>query len=220
MSNASNLGYGGIKPFSNVDPKFANVGGTNNPSNFGSNEIPIHGKNTNHGASNNVVAASGKIGSLSFFKGGSSKRRRRGGLSLRSKIKKILGKYKGGSKRMRSRKRSLFRRKFRGSRSSRKLNRSRKFYGGSWSGPYQQFGSNQAYGHGYRTGVNMPIDGGKNIALANPPLFQSYVGGRRRRRQSMRGGAGVPQLSFSPCKSGCMDFYNHNIKSCGKLPYM
>lgn len=40
MSGASNGGYGEMFPNSNVNRHFVNVGGTNNPSNFGSNEVP------------------------------------------------------------------------------------------------------------------------------------------------------------------------------------
>jgi hypothetical protein len=43
MSSASNLGYENIKPFSNINPNYANVSGTTYVGNFGSNEIPTKG---------------------------------------------------------------------------------------------------------------------------------------------------------------------------------
>ena len=39
-SGASNLGYSNITPFGNVNGQYVNLGSTNNPANFGSNEIP------------------------------------------------------------------------------------------------------------------------------------------------------------------------------------
>ena len=217
-SGASNLGYGGSNPFSNVSGALANKYNAHDSASFTSKQIPIDGKNTNHGVYDNVKAASGTVNSLGFFKGGGCGcSAKRGGSSLSKKLKNIARQYKGGSKKMRTRRRASLRRRFK--RSGARSRRSRKFYGGAtWSGPYQQFGSNVANTRGYSTGGPMPIDHGKNIWQANPPPIKSYIGGRRRR--SMRGGAGVPQLSFTPCTKGCMDFYNHNTQSCGKLPYM
>lgn len=221
-SGASNLGYGGTKPFSNVDGNFANKGSTNNPASFGSNEIPKGGANGLYGVVDNVKAASGTVNSLSFFKGGGGGRRRK---QFRQKIKNITRKYRGSSRRMR---RSLKRR------FSKKRNMTMTggtFYGGSGAPvPY----NNQAMAYGYALGGPMAIDAGKNIALANPPLLHRYIGGKRRRKsckktkrrrrssRRQRGGSygmmsGVPKLSFGPC-NGCNDFYNHYTKSCGTLP--
>jgi hypothetical protein len=224
-SGASNLGYGGTKPFSNVDGNFANKGSTNNPASFGSNEIPKGGPNGLYGVVDNVKAIGGNINSLSFFKGGGGGRRRK---LLRQKIKNITRKYKSSSRRMR---RSL-KRRFSKKRSLTMTGGNPKsFYGGSGAPvPY----NNQAMAYGYALGGPMAIDSGKNIALANPPLLHRYIGGKRRRKsrsrrtrrrtisRRQRGGSygmmsGVPKLQFGTC-NGCNDFYNHYTKSCGTLP--
>lgn len=55
-SEASNLGYDEYPPNHNINGSFLNVNNTNNPANFGSNEIPPRGL---FGASCNMDAASG-----------------------------------------------------------------------------------------------------------------------------------------------------------------
>jgi hypothetical protein len=55
-SEASNLGYGEYPPNHNINGSFVNVNATNNPANFGSNEIPPRGL---FGASCNMDAAAG-----------------------------------------------------------------------------------------------------------------------------------------------------------------
>jgi hypothetical protein len=212
-TGASNLGYGGTKPFSNVDGGMANKFNMHT-ADFTSKKMP-DGPNQLSGIKNNDFAASGKVNSLSLFKGGGQ----RGGSTLRQKLKNIARQYKGGSKRMRTKRRSSLRRRYRRRRSGRRRNVSRRFYGGAWSGPYQQYGSNMANTRGYSLGGPMEIDGGKNIALANPPLKHNYIGGYRRSRQQRGGMNGVPQLTFTPCKTGCMDNYNHFNQTCGKMPY-
>jgi hypothetical protein len=223
-SGASNLGYGAIKPFSNVNGAYANKGNEHNPASFGSNEIPKGGPNGLYGVVDNVKAAGGSVNSLSFFKGGGRRRK-----MLRQKIKNITKKYRSSNRKM---KKSLSKR-FRGL----KGGRSRSFYGGSGAPtPY----NNKALAFGYALGGPMAIDAGKNIALANPPLLHRYIGGKRRRsskrrtrrtrktrrtrrtRSKQRGGtygmmSGVPKMQFGPC-NGCNDFYNHYTKSCGTLP--
>jgi hypothetical protein len=57
-SDASNLGYAKYPLNSNVNPAYVNVGNTNNPANFGSNEIPPRGL---FGASCNMDAAAGFV---------------------------------------------------------------------------------------------------------------------------------------------------------------
>lgn len=224
-SGASNLGYGGMKPFSNVNGDFANKGSTNNPATFGSDVVPKGGYNGLSGIKNNVEAASGTVNSLSFFKGGGRRRK-----LLRQKIKNITRKYKGGSRKMKSRLRRRYGKRSMKMKMSRSRGRSRSFYGGAGgtSGapvPY----NDKALAFGYSLGGPMAVDGGANIALANPPLLHRYIGGKRRkssrrtRRRSrrQRGGYGmmngVPKLQFGPC-NGCNDFYNHFTNSCGTLP--
>ena len=58
MSCASNLGYGGIYPNSNVNSAMVNVDGSTYAGQFGSNEIPSS-SHSMRGASNNVAATSG-----------------------------------------------------------------------------------------------------------------------------------------------------------------
>lgn len=214
-SGASNLGYGSTKPFSNVDGAYANKGSTNNPATFGSNEIPKGGPNGLYGIVDNVKAISGNVNSLSFFKGGGRRRK-----LLRQKIKNITRKYRGGSRKMRK----SLRRRFSKSSMARRRGRSRSFYGGSSGAPTPY--NNEAMAYGYALGGPMPIDSGKNIALANPPLLHRYIGGKRhrksRRTRRQRGGSygmmsGVPKLEFGTC-NGCYDFYNHFTNSCGTLP--
>lgn len=218
-SGASNLGYGGTKPFSNVDGEYANRGNEHNPATFGSNVIPKGGANGLYGVVDNVKAASGTVNSLSFFKGGGRRRK-----ILRQKIKNITRKYKGGSQKMKSRLRRRY------SKRNMTKGRSRSFYGGAGGSsgaptPY----NDKALAFGYSLGGPMAIDGGRNIALANPPLQHRYIGGKRRRTKRrtrsrsrrQRGGygmmSGVPKLQFGPC-NGCNDFYNHYTNSCGTLP--
>ena len=68
-SGASNLGYSNITPFGNVNGQYVNLGSTNNPANFGSNEIP--GLPGLAGAKSNIDAAAGKVPGICLFKGGS-----------------------------------------------------------------------------------------------------------------------------------------------------
>jgi hypothetical protein len=107
-SSASNLGYGNIFPNSNIDGKFLNIGGSNNPLHFSSNQIP--GAPGLIGAKNNVDAAAGKIPNL---KGGAK--------NLKKKIKNITKKYKMNKKSLK-RKASTLRRKIK-----KRLTRSRKY---------------------------------------------------------------------------------------------
>lgn len=193
-SGASNLGYGGIKPFNNVNDS-VNKLNVHDSASFTSKTIPNGGANGLSGIKDNVLAASGKVNSFSFFKGGGSKRKS----SLRRKIKNIVKKYKMKTRRIRSR----LRRRFLGSRRHKRKTRSMKYYGG-----YKQYMSDTAFGRGYSLGGPMEIAAGKNIALANPPLQHKYIGG----------GSGVPQLQTYPCTSGCMDNYNHYTKTCAQTP--
>lgn len=194
-SGASNLGYGNLQPLGNAN-NTVNALNVHDSASFSSKTIPTGGANGLSGIKDNVLAASGNVNSLSFFKGGASKKKR----SLRNKIKNIVKKYKMKTRRVRSR----LRRRFFGSRRHRRKTRSMKYYGG-----YKQYMSDTAFGRGYSLGGPMEIAAGKNIALANPPLQHKYIGG---------GGSGVPQLQTYPCTTGCMDFYNHYTKTCAQTP--
>lgn len=82
-SDASNLGYGNIAPFSNVDGRYVNVDNSHNPATFSSNQIP--GLPGLSGAKSNIDAAAGYVPGI-CFKGGAKK--------LKRKIKNITKKYK------------------------------------------------------------------------------------------------------------------------------
>jgi hypothetical protein len=73
VSGASNLGYSNVIPLSNINNNYVNVHNTNNPSSFGSNEIP--GLPGLVGTKNNIDAAAGKAPCL--FKGGGKKLKRK-----------------------------------------------------------------------------------------------------------------------------------------------
>ena len=95
-SGASNLGYSGITPFSNVNGGFANKMNQNYSGGFSSNEIPTGGANGLSGIKDNVLAISGKVSNMSFFKGG--RRRRTRNTNIKRKIKNITKIYKMRSK--------------------------------------------------------------------------------------------------------------------------
>jgi hypothetical protein len=162
-SGASNLGYGNIYPFSNVNGQYANVYSTNNPANFGSNEIP--GLPGLAGAKSNIDAAAGKVPGICLFKGGSK--------GLKRKIKNITKKYKkmkAGSRKMKSLKKKLrtrmasrsLARRFAGGKRRTKTRRHRAQRGG-----YSQYQNNLPMTPTYQVaGINLPSS---QLGLANPP---------------------------------------------------
>ena len=90
-SEASNLGYSEYPPNHNINGAFVNVNATNNPANFGSNEIPPRGL---FGASCNMDAAAGIAPGICM---GGGKRRGKHVKSfklLKRKIKNISNIYK------------------------------------------------------------------------------------------------------------------------------
>ena len=161
-SGASNLGYGNIAPLSNINGNYVNVGNTNNPANFSSNEIP--GLPGLAGAKNNVDAAPGIVPGI-CLKGGAKK--------LKTKIKnitKIYKKMKGGTRRKNSLKRSL-------RALTRSRSRARSFQGGKrrtyrhsrkrhMKGGYSQYQNNLPMTPSYSVGSVLPAS---QLALANPP---------------------------------------------------
>ena len=168
-SGASNLGYGNIVPFSNVNGQYVNVGSTNNPANFGSNEVP--GLPGLAGAKSNIDAAAGKVPGICLFKGGALKR----------KIKNITKHYKkmnAGSRKVKS-----FKKRVRSRMVSRRL--ARKFAGGRkmartvargrsrrQRGGYSQYQNNQPFSLSYSLGGVLPAS---QLALANPPPISSVT---------------------------------------------
>lgn len=161
-SGASNLGYGNVQPYNNSP--FVNGTSSNNPANFGSNEIP--GLPGLAGAKSNIDAAAGVVPGICLFKGGAR--------VLKRKIKNITKRYKkmkGGSKKMKSLKqrirsrmvsRSLARTLRGGRRRMRSNNRrrSRRQRGG-----YSQYQNNQPFDLTYSTGGQLSPS---LSALANP----------------------------------------------------
>ena len=90
-SEASNLGYSEYPPNHNINGSFVNVNNTNNPANFGSNEIPPRGL---FGGSCNMDAAAGIVPGICM---GGGKRRGKHVKSvklLKRKIKNISNIYK------------------------------------------------------------------------------------------------------------------------------
>ena len=167
-SGASNLGYGNISPFSNINGNYVNVDNSHSPANFGTNEIP--GLPGLAGAKSNIDAASGKVPGICNFKGGAK--------LLKKKIKNITKKYKkmkAGSRKSKSFKKNLRKRM-----SSKTLARniSRKFAGGKKTkrnrntrnlrqkGGYSQYQNNQPFSLSYSVGGILPAN---ELALANPP---------------------------------------------------
>ena len=158
MSCASNLGYGGIYPNSNVNPAFVNVDGSTYAGGFGSNEIPssIHSM---RGASNNVAATSGN------WTGG-GRFRRRNNISKLYRMKKSM--RRSSSRRRRSIYRRSGGRRIKSRRYGRKpVRRTRRQRGGE----YAQFDSNVPYTPGYSLGGPLPAS---LSALANPPIYHQY----------------------------------------------
>jgi len=166
-SDASNLGYGNIKPFSNVNGNFVNVTSSNNPASFGSNQIPgLPGLPGIPGAKNNVDAARGCIPG---FCGGAK--------ILKKKIKNISRKYKKMHKKSKTTKNiknklkkylSKFSSKKRANKNKTLRRKFKKQRGG-----YSQYQNNLPLTHSYSVGgILSPSDS----ALASPPPINVYKG--------------------------------------------
>jgi hypothetical protein len=89
-SGASNLGYGNIVPYSNVNSSYVNVSNSHYPGGFGSNQIP--GLPGLSGAKFNVDAAAARVPGI-CMSGGKK--------NLKRKIKNITKRYKMSKKSMR-----------------------------------------------------------------------------------------------------------------------
>jgi hypothetical protein len=157
-SNASNLGYGEYPPLHNVNPSLVNVGGTNNPASFGSNET---GRFCGlAGAANNVDAAAG------ILKGGVRK--------LKRKIKNITKQYKrmkAGSRKIKHIRRSIQRRFISRKRASSlaggRRKRTRSLRKRVQRGGYAQYQNNMPISASYQV-AGVPLAAGASM-LANPP---------------------------------------------------
>ncbi len=168
-TGASNLGYGGTAPLSNVNGQYVNVTSSNNPANFSSNETMETGFGL-FGTKSNVSAAAGQAPGICLFKGGAK--------VLKRKIKnitKIYKKMKKGSKKMRSLKKKLRSRTF-GRSVSRGVSRTiaRQFAGRTHRrhrkgqrGGWAQYQNNLPNTPVYQVaGINLPAS---QLGLANPP---------------------------------------------------
>ena len=174
-TGASNLGYGGTAPLSNVNGQYVNVTSSNNPANFSSNETMQTGFGL-FGTKSNVAAAAGQAPGICLFKGGAK--------VLKRKIKnitKIYKKMKKGSKKMRSlkqklRSRTIARgasrsvgRRFAGGK-KRRTHRHHKGQRGGWA----QYQNNLPNTPVYQVaGINLPAS---QLGLANPPPIKVLGG--------------------------------------------
>jgi hypothetical protein len=163
-TDASNLGYGNIKPFSNINSKYVNVTSSNNPAFFGSDQIPgLPGLPGIPGAKNNVDAARGYI--PGFFGGAKV---------LKKKIKNISRKYKKMYKKSKTSKNIKYRLKKYVSKFSSKKNGGRKATKTmkrklkKQRGGYSQYQNNLPLTHSYSLGGHLAPN---NLALATPPPY-------------------------------------------------
>lgn len=142
-SGASNLGYGNMYPFGNVNSHYVNVTNSHNPAMFSSNQIP--GYPGISGTKSNIDAAAG------IFKGGRSKRKNIG--KIYNKMKKRCSTIK--------------RRKTNSRKSSKRYRRRTRARG--QRGGYGQYMNNTALSTGYSTGGVLSPN---NLGLANPVPYQ------------------------------------------------
>lgn len=152
-----------VKPWSNVNGRYVNVGNTHNPSNFGSNETSREFGLS--GIVNNVKAAAASILGTNM-KGGRTKKNKMSRKYIMGKksclVKRTIRRF---TKMAKTVGRKLMRRK-----SSRKRHRR-----GMRGGGYLQYGSNAAANAAYQTGP-FAAGGSAHGLLANPVPF-SPVGG-------------------------------------------
>ena len=155
-SDASNGGYGGVPPNSNINGSFVNTTNSNYAGGFSSNEIP--GLPGLVGAKWNVNAANSIIG---------------GGKQLKRKIKNITKKYKmkcGKSfkKKVSSLKRRLKSKYRKTSKSSSKSKKHRRTRRKKQMGGYSQYQNNMPLTQNYSIGGVLSA---ANLGLANPPPY-------------------------------------------------
>jgi len=172
-SGNSNFGYGNLNPYGgNVNPAFVNKWSSNNPANFGSNEVP--GLPGLAGAKNNIDAAAGIVPGIGIFKGGAR--------HFKRKIKNITKRYKrkmgmkGGKKHLRSIK-SRIKAKYGARSRGRTMSRSRMSARAGarrrrtrrQRGGYSQYQNNLPMTPTYSVGGVLPAS---QLGLANPPPIQ------------------------------------------------
>ena len=166
-SGASNLGYSNVSPYNNSS--FVNGMSSNNPANFGSNEVSgtppgIFGAGL-AGAKSNIDAAEGKVPGICLFKGGAK--------NLKRKIKNITKKYKkmkAGSRKMKSLKKRLRSRNMARSRGTSMAGGKRRRRSHRQRGGYSQYQNNQPFSLSYSLGGILSPN---ESALANPtPIYK------------------------------------------------
>jgi hypothetical protein len=156
MSSASNMGYGGISPYSGINTKMVNSTNSNYSAGLDSTQIPSSAYSM-RGASNNIDAAAGRLSrgggkGTKYYKlikrkiKNITKRYKMRGKSNRRRITRMKRKIRSSSKRTRTRTRT----------------RSRRMRGGT----YQQFGSNVAQSANYSVGGVLNAG---SLGMANPP---------------------------------------------------
>jgi hypothetical protein len=158
-----------VKPWSNVNGRYVNVGNTHNPSNFGSNETSREFGLS--GIVNNVKAAAASILSANM-KGGRTKKNKMSRKYIMGKksclVRRTIRRF---TKMAKTVGRKLMRRKSSRKQSVRRNKR------GMRGGGYLQYGSNAAANAAYETGPFVPAGGlPAHGLLANPAPF-SPVGG-------------------------------------------
>jgi len=180
-SGASNIGYGNIAPYSNINGGYVNIDSSNSPGNFASNQIsgrppgPLPGL---VGTKNNVDAAAAKYpGSSILFKGGSK--------LLKKKIKNITKQYKMKSIKRKNSIKNKIKNKYLSKRSGKVFRKkTRRNFKRSQRGGYSQYQNNEPITPSYSVaGLNIPSN---LLSLANPP----------------------PITKLSNCVN-CVDNYNH-----------
>lgn len=184
-SDASNIGYGNNYPFSNINKNYVNVDSNNNPSGFGSNEIP--GLPGLAGSKSNIDAAKSYVPGICLFKGGAKK--------FKSKINKISRKYKMKSKSHSLRLKNKLKSKYSKNKKSNKMSTLKRkhkktmkkrhhknsYKGGSYSAPipfsnipyptgYHQYQNNEPITPTYSVGAHLTAN---DSALANPPPIKT-----------------------------------------------
>ena len=198
-SGASNLGYSKITPFSNVNGDFVNKLNQNYSGGFSSNEIPTGGANGLSGIKDNVLALSGNVSNMSFFKGGKRKSRN---TNIKRKIKNITKIYKMKSKkRARTMKRKLLK-KYKHKKNKDDVSIAISISGGrkrrtkrnryTQKGGYSQYQNNLPMTPSYSVGGNLSAG---SSGQANPPPIHRYAnagGGTCTDNYNHYTGAGFP----------------------------
>lgn len=173
-SAASNLGYGGTYPNSNVNGQFVNKDNSHYAGGFGSNEVP--GLPGLSGAKYNVDAAAGYVPGI-CMKGGKrkiknitkrykmSKSKKR---TIRKKLNKMKTRVKSALSRALARTRSLSR-----SRGLALAGGRRRKHSKSQKGGYSQYMNNMPVDRTYSIGGVLSAG---NLGLANPPPYHLLAG--------------------------------------------